>query len=144
MHANLVIYSRWGETAFTEKGFNEWISALAKFQQYQNSSFHREYHHKLSVRNNPNVSPIDILLQREKNEEQLARRCGLLEKLKVLRIFSRQGIPLRNANEKEGNLQRFLQYSSKHCPRLKTLLSYSIIFQQMPNTLGRKIHIKCL
>ena len=48
-----------------------------------------------------------------------------MERLKFIKILTRQGIALRNVNEKGGNLQQFLQHSSEHCPGLKKLLQDS-------------------
>ena len=141
----MLTFSHCNETAITEKGFNKWKSALDKFKQHHNSSFHRECHYKLSVRDNPYVAPIEILLQKQKDEEQLATRRGLLEKLKILKILTGQGIPLRKANEMDGNLKQFLQYADTHCPELKKLLQDGkYMSHEIDNELMKAMYRNCL
>lgn len=118
----LVTFSHCGDPAFTENGFNNWKEAVGKYKQHEKSSFHIESEYKLSIRDDPNKAPVDECLKRHEDQQKLSRRQGLLERLKMIRIMTRQGIALRNVNEQEGNLQQFLQYASESCVGLKQLL----------------------
>ena len=72
---SLIKFSKKGEKSFTEKGFNNWRKAIAKFSVHGTSQFHREAHDKWLGRG---MTPIETQLSSQLAAQQIKRRHGLL------------------------------------------------------------------
>ena len=108
---NLLSFSKMGEKAFTETGFQNWKKALEKFKSHEASHAHREALSKWMARGRPTIA---VQLHSQLRQLQHARRQGLLAQLRAIQFLTRQGIALRGHKESEGNLHQLLVMWSKN------------------------------
>ena len=97
---SLIKFSKKGEKSFTEKGFNNWRKAIAKFSVHGTAQFHREAHDKWLARG---MTAIKTQLSFQLAAQQIKRRHGLLHQLRANVFLTRQGISIRGHSESEGN-----------------------------------------
>ncbi len=107
---SLMVFSKMGEKAFTEDGFQNWRKALEKFRSHEGSHTHREAKLKWMARGNPTI---ESRISSQVAQQQSLRRQGLLIQLRAVVYLTRQGIALRGHTESEGNLTQLLKVWSK-------------------------------
>ena len=108
---HLLSFSKMGEKAFTETGFQNWKKALEKFKSHEGSHAHREALSKWMARGRPTIA---AQLHSQLRQLQHVRRQGLLTQLRAIQFLTRQGIALRGHKESEGNLHQLLLMWSKN------------------------------
>lgn len=116
---HLLTFSKMGEKAFTETGFQNWKKAIEKFGLHEASHAHREAMSKWVSRVN---QPIAAQLNSQLQQSQKCRRQGLLAEIKAVMYLARQGIAFRNHNECEGNLYQLLLLLSEDNDDIKLWL----------------------
>ena len=114
---NMLTFSKMGEKAFTEIGFQNWKKAVEKFKLHEASHVHREALSKWMSRGNQTIA---AQLNSQLQEAQKCRRQGLLAEIEAVRYLARQGIAFRNHNECEGNLHQLLLLLSKFTGDVKS------------------------
>ena len=107
---NLIVFSKMGEKAFTEDGFQNWKKALEKFKSHEGSHVHREAKLKWMARGKPTI---ESQINSQIAQQQSLRRQGLLVQLRAIVYLTRQGIALRGHSESEGNLPQLLKMWGK-------------------------------
>ena len=101
---NIISFSKMGENAFTEAGFDNWRKAISKFSTHDRSHVHREAKLKWMSRNQPTIA---AQMSSQVAQLQMKRRQGLLIQLRAIRYLTRQGIALRGHTELDGT---FINY----------------------------------
>ena len=115
----LISFSKMGEKAFTETGFENWKKAVEKFSAHSGSQVHREANLKWMARGKPTI---ESQLASQLAKAQMIRRQGLMLQLRAMVFLARQGIPIRGHTESEGNLHQLMQAWSKDNDVLSTYL----------------------
>ena len=108
---HLLSFSKMGEKAFTETGFQNWKKALEKFKLHEGSHARREALSKWMARGRPTIA---AQVHSQLRQLQHIRRQGLLTQLRAIQYLTRLGIVLRGHKESEGNLHQLLLLWSKN------------------------------
>ena len=115
----LISFSKMGERAFTETGFQNWKKAVEKFSAHGGSQVHREASLKWMARGK---QTIESQLASQLAKAQMIRRQGLILQLRAIVFLSRQGIAIRGHAESEGNLHQLMHAWGKDSDVLSTYL----------------------
>ena len=108
------------EMTFIETGFTNWKKVMEKFKDHENSSCHREAIHVSEIpERNANLPEIfDSKLTYEKFDNHQA----FLEILESIRYLGRQGLPLREHDDSQGNFMQLMMSKARNNSKLKAWL----------------------
>lgn len=106
IHKRLVTFSKCGEAAFVESGFNNWRKCPISLDKHQLSRFHKECQQKYMVY--LHQTPINAVLHKREAEDQQKRRGCMLEVMRCVQVIVRQGLAIRGHTDEDSNLTQFL------------------------------------
>ncbi len=107
MAHKLVTFSKRGDYAFLSTSFDNYKTAIEKFNQHASSSVHQEAAIKCSAISQPSIQSSQLSAQQE------LHRSGLVKQLTAMQFLLRQGLALRGHHDKDGNLYQLLVTWSK-------------------------------
>ena len=145
------------DSAFTQRGFRNWKSAVEDFRAHEQSKSHRsatEYLTNARSMHKRGDSVAQQLSSAHKREVELNRR-NVYRLFETILFFGRQNIAFRGHDESvsslnRGNYLEFLQFRSRECTELATHLSGSVHYaspqsqNEMIQLIGKNIQTHIL